>query len=119
MKRAQGSTLAEFRGVCPPAGSTHRPCSCAVSSVHDGYVLRNSVVSSPVGGRLLDECLQASLASKDITLQPWYLYSKTSKGAGVMSAKAREAAGITASHASWATSFLVADMKENICRFVV
>ena len=34
---------------------------CAVAAVHDGYVLRKSVHSSPMGGRLLSQCMQVRI----------------------------------------------------------
>lgn len=90
---------------------------CTVSAVNDGYVLRKSVLRSPVGGRLLDECLHASLAAKDVTLHPWYAYSALNKlGGSTAAAKALE--GLTKSHITWATRFLVSDIKETICRCV-
>ena len=92
-------------------------CSHAAAAVHDGYVLNGSVVRSPVGGRLLNDCLHASLKSKDVALHPWYLYGHAAKapGGGGQSAL-KERGGITDSHIAWGTEFLVQDIKESHCR---
>jgi actin-related protein len=36
-------------------------CLAAVAVVHNGYVLTKSVSRSPIGGRLLNSCLQKTL----------------------------------------------------------
>ncbi|GAB4845316.1 Actin- protein 4 [Ancistrocladus abbreviatus] len=41
--------------------------STTVAPVHDGYVLQKAVLSSPVGGEVLTDCLMKSLESKGIT----------------------------------------------------
>jgi actin-like protein 6A len=90
---------------------------CAVAAVHDGYVLNASIMRSPVGGRLLNECLQMSLASKGITLHPWYLYSQVNKASGAGTETIiKEAGNITESHIRWGTEFLASDIKESHCR---
>jgi actin-like protein 6A len=83
--------------------------------VHDGYVLERSVVRSPLGGKLLDEALLASLSSKEIALHPWYMYGKAHKAAGGSSV-VKDAGGVTTSHVAWATQFIAADIKESHCR---
>jgi actin-like protein 6A len=81
--------------------------------VHDGYVLNNSVLQSPVGGKLLTEALRHNLASKGARLQPWYIYrSGVSSAAGDNS----RTGAVTASATAWATDFVTADIKESICR---
>ncbi|KEH17932.1 actin-related protein ARP4 [Medicago truncatula] len=40
--------------------------STTVAPVHDGYVLQKAVVSSPIGGEFLTDCLMKSLESKGI-----------------------------------------------------
>ena len=83
--------------------------------MHDGYVLNQSIVRSPVGGHVLDECLIASLKAKEIDLHPWYLYSKSSKAPGGQSS-IQDAGNITKSYMSWSREFLAADMKVSHCR---
>lgn len=41
------------------------PCApVAVAAVHDGYVLQKSVVSTPLAGRLLSQCMVATVEGK-------------------------------------------------------
>lgn len=87
---------------------------CAVSAVHDGYVLNNSVVQSPVGGHLLTEALRHNLASKGAKLQPWYMYRAGS--AGSSAADDGRMGAVTATAAAWATDYVTADIKESLCR---
>lgn len=89
----------------------------AVAAVHDGYVLNASVMRSPVGGRLLSECMRKSLASKSIALHPWYLYSHASKASGAGTETViKERGNVSDSHMAWATEFLASDIKESHCR---
>lgn len=98
-------------------GTGHSDGVRAVAAVHDGYVLNASVVRSPVGGRLLNECLRKSLASKDVTLHPWYLYSHASKASGAGTETViKERGNVSDTHMAWATEFLASDIKESHCR---
>lgn len=83
-----------------------------MSAVHDGYVLNNSILQSPVGGRLLTESLRHSLTGKGAKLQPWYSYRST---AGSTDGNGR-VGKVTASAAAWATAYVIGDIKESICR---
>ena len=44
-------------------GAVDAPLWRAVAAVHDGYVLRKSVHSNPMGGRLLSQCMQVRLSA--------------------------------------------------------
>ena len=44
----------------------------AVAAVHDGYVLKKSITRSPLGGRLLTQCMQQAVLSKGAQLQPHF-----------------------------------------------
>ena len=80
--------------------------------MHDGFVLEASIVRSPLGGQLLDECLAASLIAKGYEPQPWYMVSRARKP----SAAGGGAGNISKSHVAWATAAVVADVKESMCR---
>lgn len=84
----------------------------AVSAVHDGYVLNNSVLQSPVGGQLMTEALRHSLASKGAKLQPWYMYRANSGGSSAVDSSR----STTPSAVAWATDYVTADIKESLCR---
>ena len=51
--------------------------SSAVSAVHDGYVLQKSVVHSPLGGKLLTQCMLQSIQSKGVMVHPAYTFKRT------------------------------------------
>ncbi|KAG2411031.1 Actin-related protein [Vigna angularis] len=50
--------------------------STTVAPVLDGYVLQKAVISSPIGGQFLTECLTRSLEAKGITPRPRYSFKK-------------------------------------------
>ncbi|KAF5445390.1 hypothetical protein F2P56_034441, partial [Juglans regia] len=50
--------------------------STTVAPVHDGYVIQKAVVSSPIGGEFLSDCLMKSLGSKGITIKPRYSFKR-------------------------------------------
>lgn len=50
-----------------------------MAGVHDGYVLTKSVCMSPVGGRLLNTCLQKALESKGIQFRPRQTFKRVEK----------------------------------------
>lgn len=83
--------------------------------MHDGYVLNNSVVQSPVGGQLLTDALRHNLTGKGAKLQPWYMYRAASGGSSAGGDNGR-AGAVTASAAAWGTDFITADIKESLCR---
>ena len=55
---------------------------CAVAAVHDGYVLRKSVISSPVGGRLLSQCMQASVQQRGMQIKPRFFFRRVETSPG-------------------------------------
>lgn len=51
----------------------------AVAGVHDGYVLTKSISRSPVGGYLLNMCLQKALEAKGAQLRPRQTFKRAEK----------------------------------------
>lgn len=51
----------------------------AVAGVHDGYVLTKSVSRSPVGGRLLNSCLQKAMEARGSQLRPRQTFKRVEK----------------------------------------
>jgi hypothetical protein len=47
--------------------------------VHDGYVLTKSVSRSPVGGRLLNSCLQKAVEARGCQLKPRQTFKRVEK----------------------------------------
>jgi len=54
----------------------------AVAGVHDGYVLTKSISRSPVGGKLLNSCLQKSLEARGIQVKPRQTFKRVEKKPG-------------------------------------
>jgi len=44
----------------------------AVTAVSDGFVLQKSIVRSPLGGRLLSQCMAHSVQRKGVAIRPSY-----------------------------------------------
>lgn len=64
-----------------------RPLPCAaltsaVAGVHDGYVLTKSISRSPVGGKLLNMCLQKALEARNIQVKPRQTFKRVEKKPG-------------------------------------
>lgn len=58
-------------------------CMCnAVAAVHDGYVLRKSIIRSPLGGRLLTQCMQHAIQSSGSQLHPQLLVRRYESAPG-------------------------------------
>jgi hypothetical protein len=51
----------------------------AVAGVHDGYVLTKSVSRSPIGGRLLNSCLQKAMEARGNQLRPRQTFTRVEK----------------------------------------
>ena len=97
----------------------------AVSAVHDGYVLNASIMRSPVGGALMNECMLASLTEKGSIIHPRYMHKRIMKpGISTKSEGLETLLGdsilaspaISKSHITWATHQIVGDIKETLCR---
>lgn len=57
-------------------------CFATVAGVHDGYVLTKSISRSPVGGKLLNSCLQKSLEARGIQVKPRQTFKRVEKKPG-------------------------------------
>lgn len=57
-------------------------CVCAVAGVHDGYVLTKSISRSPVGGKLLNICLQKALEARGIQVKPRQTFKRVERKPG-------------------------------------
>jgi hypothetical protein len=49
---------------------------CAVAAVHDGYLLRKTIVRAPLGGKLLNQCMLQSVESKGVVVKPSYSFKR-------------------------------------------
>ena len=115
------------------SGMLNDLCQELVSAVYDGYLLKKSVRWSPVGGRLLTECMQKSIDADGTVLRPRYEIRKTHLGQGNFSVRKsseqRLIPGVThvqisslnfpnttASYRQFCVEAIAADAKESICR---
>lgn len=90
-----------------------------VAGVHDGYVLTKSVSRSPVGGRLLNSCLQKAMEARGSQLRPRQTFKRVEKKGfpGEFDVlPAPDAAGLTASFLAHQSELIVGDIKELVSR---
>lgn len=88
---------------------------CAVSAVHDGYVLKKSIIKSPIGGHILTKCMQHTIEDKGITIKPRYSFKKVDSG-GVISIEDVDCSKITDSFRAYHVDAICQDAKHAVCR---
>ncbi|GLJ32671.1 hypothetical protein SUGI_0657350 [Cryptomeria japonica] len=87
-----------------------------VAAVHDGYVLQKAVVSSPIGGEVLTECLMKSLESKGITLRPRYSFKRKEVRPGEFQIIDTDFPDTSESYKRYSQMTIASDIKEAVCR---
>lgn len=93
-----------------------RDCVCAaVSAVHDGYVLKKSIIKSPIGGHFLTKCMQHTIEEKGITIRPRYAFKREEKG-GTMIIKDVDCSNVTESFRAYHVDAICQDAKHAVCR---
>ncbi|CAH2036997.1 unnamed protein product, partial [Thlaspi arvense] len=102
--------------------------STTIAPVHEGYVLQKAVVSSPLGGEFLTDCLLKSLESKGIKIRPRYSFKRKEVRAGEFQVLnfilGNETANVedvhlpdtTESYRLFCQRMIVGDIKDSICR---
>lgn len=90
--------------------------STTVAAVHDGYVLQKAVVSSPIGGEVLTDCLMRFLESKGILVKPRYSFKRKEARPGEFQIVDLDFPNTTASYKRYSQMFIVNDFKEAVCR---
>lgn len=90
--------------------------STTVAAVHDGYVLQKAVVSSPIGGEVLTDCLMRSLESKGILVKPRYSFKRKEVRPGEFQVVDLDFPNTTASYKRYSQMLIVNDFKEAVCR---
>lgn len=90
--------------------------STTVAPVHDGYVLQKAVLSSPVGGELLTDCLMKSLESKGIVIKPRYSFKRKEVQPGEFQTIDLDFPGTTESYKLYSQRVIASDIKESVCR---
>lgn len=90
--------------------------STTVAAVHDGYVLQKAVVSSPIGGEVLTDCLMRFLESKGILVKPRYSFKRKEARPGEFQIVDLDFPNTTASYKRYSQMLIVNDFKEAVCR---
>ncbi|KAG0453218.1 hypothetical protein HPP92_025882 [Vanilla planifolia] len=90
--------------------------STTVAPVHDGYVLHKGVVTSPIGGEFLTECMMKSLESKGITLKPRYSFKRKENRPGDFQTIDLDFPNTTESYRLYCQRLIASDIKECVCR---
>ncbi|XP_074307996.1 actin-related protein 4 isoform X1 [Silene latifolia] len=90
--------------------------STTVAPVHDGYVLQKAVLSSPIGGEFLTDCLTKSLESKGITIKPRYSFKRKEIGSGQFQTVDLDFPNTTESYRLYCQRVIASDIKECVCR---
>ncbi|XP_050235722.1 actin-related protein 4-like [Mercurialis annua] len=90
--------------------------STTVAPVHDGYVLQKAVLSSPIGGEFLTDCLLKSLESKGITIKPRYSFRRKENRPGEFQAVDIDFPNTTESYKLYSQRVIASDIKECVCR---
>lgn len=90
--------------------------STTVAPVHDGYVLQKAVVSSPVGGEYLTDCLLKSLESKGIKIMPRYSFKRKEIRPGEFQIVELDFPNTTESYKLYSQRVIASDIKECVCR---
>ncbi|PRW20870.1 Actin-related 4 [Chlorella sorokiniana] len=87
-----------------------------LAAVHDGYVLQKSVVHTPLGGRVLSQCMAAAVEAKGTQIRPRYEFTRREGPGGKLEVVPVAAGGTTASYRNWCVDAIAGDIKEYICR---
>ncbi|KAJ0049058.1 hypothetical protein Pint_16426 [Pistacia integerrima] len=90
--------------------------STTVAPVHDGYVLQKAVVTSPIGGEFLTNCLMKSLESKGITIRPRYSFKRKENRPGEFQIVDLDFPNTTESYKLFSQRVIVSDIKECVSR---
>lgn len=90
--------------------------STTIAPVHDGYVLQKAVISSPIGGELLSDCLLKSLESKKIMIKPRYSFKRKEMRPGEFQTIELDFPNTTESYKLYSQRVIASDIKECVCR---
>ncbi|CAI9113622.1 OLC1v1014257C1 [Oldenlandia corymbosa var. corymbosa] len=90
--------------------------STTVAPVHDGYVLQKAVVTSPIGGEFLTDCLLKSLESKGIAIKPRYSFKRKEIHPGEFQIVDQDFPDTTESYKLYCQRVIASDIKECVCR---
>lgn len=88
-----------------------------VAAVHDGYLLQKSVCRGPLGGSVLNRCMEAAvLQSCGAEIKPRYSFKRKEGEGGVMEVTPLDVPKTTESYRRFMQEAVAADIKESVCR---
>ncbi|XP_010539996.1 PREDICTED: actin-related protein 4 [Tarenaya hassleriana] len=90
--------------------------STTIAPVHDGYVLQKAVISSPIGGEFLTDCLLKSLESKGTKIRPRYSFKRKEIRPGEFQVVDVDLPDTTETYRLFCQRMIVSDIKESVCR---
>lgn len=91
--------------------------SNAVSAVHDGFLLKKSIIKSPVAGRFLTKCMQQAIEDKRVKLRPRYSFKRVqNEKTGTVTIKEVNCPNITESFRQYHVDAICEDAKHTVCR---
>lgn len=90
--------------------------STTVAAVHDGYVLQKGIVTSPIGGEVLTDCLLKTLESKGVKIKPRFSFKRKEVRPGEFEVENLHFPNTTESYERYMQRQIAADLKEAVCR---
>ncbi|KAJ4713353.1 Actin-related protein [Melia azedarach] len=90
--------------------------STTVAPVHDGYVLQKAVMTSPIGGEFLTNCLMKSLESKGVTIKPRYSFKRKEIRPSEFQIVDIDFPNTTESYKLYSQRVIASDIKDCVCR---
>ncbi|MCO5550614.1 hypothetical protein L7F22_004102 [Adiantum nelumboides] len=90
--------------------------STTVAAVHDGYVLQKGIVTSPIGGEVLTDCLLKTLENKGVMVRPRFSFKRKEVRAGEFEVIKLDFPNTTESYYKYMQRQIAADIKESVCR---
>ncbi|PSC76501.1 Actin-related 4 isoform B [Micractinium conductrix] len=86
-----------------------------LAAVHDGFLLQKSVLTSPLAGQLLAQCMAAALEARGNAVRPRYEFTRKEGPGGKLEVVPVDAPS-TASYRRWCVEAIAGDVKDAICR---
>ncbi|KAH7288136.1 hypothetical protein KP509_31G013900 [Ceratopteris richardii] len=90
--------------------------STTVAAVHDGYVLQKAIITSPIGGEVLTDCLLKTLESTGVEILPRFSFKRKEIRPGEFELVKLEFPNTTESYYRYMQRQIAADIKESVCR---
>ena len=85
--------------------------------MHDGFLLKKSVIKSPIAGKYLTKCMQQAIEDKKVKLRPRYSFTRVENDkTGTVSIKDVNCANITDSFRQYHVDAICEDAKHTVCR---